>query len=489
MKKRFNYITAIVILILFALSIRIAYIDFFKVSSTSASNGAVEEIYGSNRGLIFDRNMKKIVETDNKVLTSQVSTNYKFKVPQRYADNQILEHIIGYTDSEGRGISGIEKDYNDFFNGINNNIKIKYYKDAQGRILKGKGINKDESEVCNNSGVCLSIDFDIQSFCEGFESKMKKGAIIVSDSNSGEILSLVSFPSFNPNRLSDYINRKDYPFLNRAISNYNVGSVYKVVICMVALESGISEDYTYNCKGHINCSNVRFNCHNLKGHGKLNMKNALAKSCNTYFISLAQKIGAESIIKMSKKLGLDKSVFLSNSIVSDKGNLPETQSLYSPAALANLSFGQGELLETPLNISTVYSTIANKGFYVEPSILKCKLLDGKVKQEYEKSKKVRVISSLTANKINSFLEYTVNNGTGINAKLENGVSAGKTATAQTGKFIKGKEILISYFVGYITTKDDNKYTILVMKENGSSGSGDCAPIFKEIGEYINSRVN
>lgn len=488
MKQRYNRILAIIFLVLFILSGRIAYIDFFKSSSVSATNGAIEEIYGTDRGLIFDRNMKPLVETESVLRKSLVSSDYKFKVAKRYSDNQIAEHIIGYTDIDSKGITGIEKDYNDYLNSFKNNIKIKYYKDAQGRILKGKGINIDKSEKCTDSGIVLTLDKDIQSFSQKCGSKLKKGCVIVSDSKNGEILALSSFPSFNPNRIKDYIKDNNYPLLNRALLNYNVGSVFKVVVCMAALESGISEEYTYKCKGHINCSGVRFNCHNLKGHGKLDMKNALSKSCNTYFIKLAQKTGAKNIIKIAKRLGLDDSISLSESIITAKGNLPAPDSFSAPAAVANLSFGQGELLETPLHLSMVYSAIANGGTLIKPSIVKYKIINGKAEQKNDNPAFLNVISKSTANKINSFLEATVSDGTGKNAKLKNCISAGKTATAQTGKYINGKEILTSYFIGYITTKSHKKYTIVVMKENGSSGSSDCAPIFKEIGEYLNERA-
>lgn len=489
MKGRYKKVAALIFLALFVLCGRIAYIDFFKFSSVSASNGAVQEEFGTNRGLIFDRNLKPLVETEYELLNSRIYSDYNFKVPKRYSDNQIAEHIIGYTDIDGEGVSGIEKDYNDYLKGIKNNIKIKYYKDAKGRLLKGKGIDVDESEKSTDSGIVLSIDSDIQAFSQKCASKLNKGCVIVSDSKTGDILALSSYPSFNPNSISDYINDNNYPLLNRALLNYNVGSVFKVVICMAALESGISEDFTYNCKGHINCSGVRFNCHNLKGHGKLDMKNALSKSCNTYFIKLAQKTGSEQIIKIAKKLGLDKRLYLSDSIISAKGNLPSNNSLSARAALANLSFGQGELLETPLHLSTVYSVIANGGYLIKPCLVKSKVLNSQITEKIKNQTKIRVISYTTANKINSFLEYTVLYGTGKNASVKNCATAGKTATAQTGKYKNGKEILISYFIGYITTKDDNKYTILVMKENGVSGSSDCAPIFKEIGEYINSRAN
>ena len=484
MKKRLNIIGAIIILSLFALTLRIAYIDFFKTSSVAVTNGTKEEIYGSDRGLIFDRNMQKLVETQNVKVHTQISSDFKFVISQRYSDNQLAEHIIGYLDIDNEGISGIEKDYNNFLKNIKNNLKIKYYTDAKGRILKGKGIKIDQSEKCTDTGIVLNIDKNIQFFSQSCGAKLKKGCIIVMDSKNGDVISLASFPSFNPNCINKYINDNNYPLLNRALQNYNVGSVFKVVVCMAALENDISENYVYDCKGHINCGGLRFNCHNLKGHGKLDMKGALSVSCNTYFINLAQKVGAEKIIQIARRLGLDKSLYLSESIISAQGHLPNKYNLSSPAALANFSFGQGELLETPLHMAIVYSTIANGGYLTKPSIVKSIIFNGKNKEISVPEKRKRVISETSAQKINSFLECTVLNGTGKNANVKNCVTAGKTATAQTGKYDNGKEKLISYFIGYITTKNDNKYTVLVMKENGVSGSSDCAPVFKKIGEYI-----
>jgi penicillin-binding protein 2 len=427
--------------------------------------------------------MKKLVETDFNIVSPAFSKNIRLKNNIRYSDNQICAHIIGYTNCDNNGVSGLEKDYNSFLRSIKNHITVNYSVDARGRMLLGKNAEIDSSTVCTKDGIKLTVDSDIQNAAQQFGASLKKGAVIVMNAKNGAVKAMASFPAFNPNKAEKYINDKDNPFLNRALNCYNIGSIFKAVVCMAALESGISPYFSYVCTGHENCGGVNFNCHEISGHGRLDMKGAVAHSCNTYFIHLAQKVGYKKIISMCKKLGIDEKIVLSDSIFAKAGNLPNTKVLSSPAGLANMSFGQGELLASPLEFCKIYSVVANGGYLVTPYLVSGKVKNGKLTDSVKKSKVKRIISYQTAKTIKSFLEYTVTDGTGKTAKMNCTRAAGKTATAQTGKYYNGREILISYFVGFFPYKGDI-YTIIVMKENGLSGSGDCAPIFKNIAEFI-----
>ena len=474
---------AVIILCLGLLSFRIFYINYFNTQKTSFTKNSKIEVYGSKRGLIFDRKLEKIVETELKSINSVSNPSFYFDVPKRYSDNQLCEHIIGYTDYENKGISGIEKDYDSILKSIKNEISVKTYRDANGNLLLGKGSQIDKTNQCKDNGIALSIDKDIQSAAQFYGEKLSKGAALVLDSDNGDILAVSSFPRFNPNNIEEYLNDENKALINRALSNYNVGSVFKVVICMAALENGIKPDFSYKCTGKTESNGIVFHCHNLEGHGKLNMKKALAFSCNTYFIELAKKIGSEKILEICKKLQLDKKEQLSQSITVPGAVLPDVQTLSSDAALSNFSFGQGELCASALKIANIYSVVANGGYLTGNRLVMGVVNNGEIVESTQKNQKTRVISIKTANTIKEFLKYTVNEGTGKNAKSIFFESGGKTATAQTGKLIGKRELLISYFVGYISIKSD-KYTILIMKEDGSSGSNDCAPIFKKISEKI-----
>jgi len=475
--KRIKIIAVILIISLFSLGGRIFYIAYNQTDSAAVTANSRVEYYGSGRGLIYDKNLLKLVETQKQTRHSVINPAFSFEVPQRYANNQLCPHLIGYTDAENNGVSGIEKDYNAYLKAIPNRLILKTYQDARGKILAGKGTEPDTSECCTNSGIVLTIDSKIQSIVQTAGKKLGSGSVVVMDSVSGDILALASFPAYNPNHIAPAIKNPDKPLINRALYDYNIGSVFKAVVCLAALESGIKPSFSYNCTGKYNCGGKVFHCHKETGHGAVNMKEALAFSCNTYFITLARHIGYEKILEICRRLEIDKPISLSESIIAQAGNLPHGDDLSSPAALANFSFGQGQLLATPICLCRIYAAIHNGGYLPSPRLVLGKVMNAQ--KQYSKEQAKKVLRKEDTSMLMEFLSFGVRCGTGQSAAVENCAVAGKTATAQTGKFIGSKEKLISYFIGLFSIKSD-KYTVLVMRENGISGSVDCAPVFKEI---------
>lgn len=477
MYKRIKVIAVILIISLFSLGGRLFYLSYFDTAAVQSRKNSGTETYGTNRGLILDCRLKPLVETEQSLIHSKINTAMSFSVPVRYAANQLCPHIIGYTDADNIGVVGIEKDYNNYLKAIPNTITVTTYKDAKGRELLGKGTQVNTEKQCKDSGIALCIDSRIQEIVQKAGEQLKTGAIVVMRADSAEIAGISSFPLFSPNALEKEMKDTNQPLLNRALQNYNVGSVFKVVVCLAALEKGISTAFTYRCTGETKCGGITFHCHKEQGHGILNMEQALAASCNPYFIHLAQRTGYEKIVEICKRLHLEEAIHLSDSIQAAGGNLPAEKNLVSPAALANFSFGQGELLATPVWLCNLYCTIYNGGYYMQPKLVKGKVLNG-VCQTQEQNK-TAVFGSSHAQTLTRMLQYAVEKGTGRGAYLENLIVGGKTATAQTGLFTGNQEKLISYFIGMYTTKGE-KYTVLVMRENGTSGSADCVPIFKEI---------
>jgi penicillin-binding protein 2 len=265
---------------------------------------------------------------------------------------------------------------------------------------------------------------------------------------------------------------------------FSVGSVFKPVVAAAALESGISEKFEYNCTGSVVYNGVTFHCHKKDGHGLIDMNDAVANSCNTYFIELALKTGAENIVDIASDFGFGHKFFLADGIESSKGILPSTDDLDSKAAIANLSFGQGTLLATPLQICSLMATIARGGVYVEPYLIEGECdEDGFFTRIYRYEEKKRVMSIGTSKKIMGFLEAVVENGSGRRAKSNCVSVAGKTATAQTGKSRNGEEIYNAWFAGCFPA-DNPKYAIAILKEDGGEGALSCAPVFKTIAEKI-----
>ena len=394
-------------------------------------------------------------------------------------------HILGYTNSDGVGVSGIEKAYNNLLYSKNEN-SISYTCDAKGGILGGIEPDKNIDDSAKSKGVITTLDINIQAIAEEASEYLTKGAIIVSDCQTGEIKSMVSKPYFDKTNVHDYLKSDDSPLLNRAISAYNVGSVFKPCVAAVGIEKGF-KGFCYTCTGSCEIVDRFFNCHKSEGHSFLNLKGAIANSCNTFFYNFAFKIGGEDIYNLASTLRFDKSIKIGDNLSTANGNLPQKESLKNIAYLANLSIGQGELLLSPINMITLYNAIATNGSYYIPSIIKATIENGTVKP-YNKGNPTKVFESETAAILRDYLAQVLIDGTGENAKPQTVSAAGKTATAQTGKYKNGVEICGGWFCGFFPLESP-KYTVIVFSEDITTNTKSCNEIFAIIADKITALAN
>ncbi len=409
----------------------------------------------------------------------------EINVAKRYSSDSLACHIIGYLDNTGRGVSGIEKSFNEILSKGTSTVNVKFSSNARGRVMLGEEIAVEGNNVPKN-GVVLTIDKDIQEITENAldSSEAECAAAVVIEIESGAIRASVSRPLFNPEIISESLGDENSPFINRAFLPFSVGSVFKPVVAAAALESGISGEFEYNCTGCVTHNGVTFNCHEENGHGVLNMEQAVAKSCNTYFIALALETGAENVIDTAEKFGFGKPAELAEGINSSSGVLPDAQSFDSKAAVANISFGQGELTATPLQICSMMAAIARGGVYVSPCLIEGEVDEnGKITEKRPYSEKKQIISERTAALLRRFLEKVVSDGSGRRAGSDFVACAGKTATAQTGRSENGEEIYNAWFAGYFPA-DNPKYAVAILRENGGEGAISCAPVFRKIAEMV-----
>ncbi len=402
--------------------------------------------------------------------------------PKRYS-SYLACHLIGYLDSSGQGISGAEKAFNATLDSYSYTVGARFRTDAYGRVLLGEDIELVSN--ANKGGVALTIDREIQKITEKAldNSNINRGAAVVIDIESGAIVASVSRPAFAPDNIAESLENSDSPLINRAFLPFTVGSVFKPVVAAAAIEKGI-EDYEYECTGSVMLNGVTFNCHKEDGHGKVDMRDAMAYSCNTYFISLALKTGAESIIKTAEDFGFGQETVFAPSLKSSQGNLPSLDELDSAAAIANIAFGQGALTATPLQICSATAAIARNGVFIKPWLILGEVnQDGEIINQVYSEQKKRIIGEKTARIISGFLKTVVEKGSGKRAVSDIVTVSGKTATAQTGQNQNGEEIYNAWFSGFFPSEAP-KYAITVLKENGGEGALSCAPVFKDIAEGI-----
>lgn len=415
-------------------------------------------------------------------------------IKKRYQDNQLAPHVIGYLNGGGEGVCGLEKAYNNFLKDNTNKIKIRYKINALNNNYDQSIPTIDYGDRENKYGVVLTIDNKIQKIAENASRSISRGAIIVMDAQNGDLKGVVSVPRYDPDNVVDYLKDENSPLLNRAFSAYNVGSTYKLLVACAALEEDYNKfiNFKSTCVGCKQISSNVFRCHFLAGHNTIGMKKALEISCNPYFIDLAINVGPVNIINLSKCLGFGSADVLAKDMMTSKGSLPDKSDIVNQSDVANLGFGQGKLMATPIQIAKMVAMISNGGYLVKPSLVRG-LSDksGKFLEKEEKHfSQARIISTQTAKVVKDMMISVVENGSGKKAKPLNGGAGGKTASAQTGSYSKlndkdgKKEIIHAWFAGFFPSMSP-KYIVVVLVEGGESGSDIAAPIFKEIADKIN----
>ncbi|MBQ3150852.1 MAG: penicillin-binding protein 2 [Clostridia bacterium] len=509
----FMLMFSVVIMRLWSLMVR----DSKEISSTS---GSITVNVGSSRGNIYDRDKKLFVneaqknvavvlptrealpilkdaaaESDFEKALEKLSKGYpavvtvadavfangllNVKVPERYSGEFLIPHIAGYCDSEGKGVCGIEKSFEPVLKELKYSVTLRV--DANGRILCGAEERVNDEGIMNKRGVVLTIKKEYQEIVRRHmkNAKIKQGAAVLLDAKTGEILSMVSLPEFDIAHLESDLKSDRAPFVNRALTAVSVGSVYKTVVAAAALESGIKENFLYECTGKTTQSGVDFHCHNRSGHGELDMRDALLNSCNTWFINMSKNIDVSEIIELSCYMGLGTETYLADHLTGDKGIVPDESELDSDAARANIAFGQGRLTASPLQIAAMTAVFANHGIYTEPKLI-ISTIDTDGKETFTgKAFSQRVISQKTADKVKEMMVYC-SEGTKMMTYKDCG---GKTATAENGAVIEGKEQYNTWYSGFFPAENP-RYVLTVFFENGNSGATDCIPVFESIAKEI-----
>lgn len=399
--------------------------------------------------------------------------------PVRYSSTLLIPHLAGYCDSTGKGVCGLEKSFESVL--ATRSCAVSFPVNAAGHVLCGMATTLLDEGVMGQRGVMLTLDKRMQATVrdELLRSGIRKGAAVLLDTDTGEVRAMVSVPEFDVLHLQDSLQDADGPFLNRALGAVSVGSVYKMIVTAAMLESGVSPQFEYTCTGSTEQDGLTFHCHRHSGHGTLDMEDALANSCNTWFIHAARQIPVEEILNLSWRVGLGSAVTLANGIVCSAGVVPEPEELSTDAARANIAFGQGRLTAAPLQIAAATAVFANGGRYFEPRLVLGTVDDAGVCTMTEGSTGQLVVSRQTAQTVREMLVYTARQTKTVT--LEN--CGGKTATAQSGVYQNGTEQYNTWYSGFFPA-DNPQYVLTILCEDGFSGAQDCTPVFARIAALL-----
>ncbi|MES2676795.1 MAG: penicillin-binding protein 2 [Pseudomonadota bacterium] len=394
------------------------------------------------------------------------------------------------------GKSGIERSFDEVLRG---RFGVRYVEvNAFGIPIR----TLSKKEAVEGSKISLTIDLRLQKFIAQ-RIKDVVASVTVLDVKTGEIIAMVSSPSFDPNKFVEGVSR-DYwkdltsdpkkPLNNKPISAaYPPGSTFKLMVVIAALESGVNPLNKVYCNGSYQLGRRTFHCWEKKGHGAMDMSDAIKHSCNTYFFDTSNKIGIEKITDVAKRFGygeyFDVSLFgvKSGNVPSDEWKRKVFKQPWVGGDTLNTAIGQGFVLATPLQMAVVTARLANGGTPIKPYLVKNK----NIYSQYQDLKDKPIADKKHIDFVLEGMRRVVNEagGTAYGKRIDiKGFEmAGKTGTSQV---ISKREDEMSseeaashqnhaIFVG-LAPVGNPKYAISVVVEHGGAGSAAAAPIGKDV---------
>lgn len=412
------------------------------------------------------------------------------------------------------GRQGIEEYYESFLRGRKG--KKFFQKDRFNRIIGSYEEGKYDVPKEGAQNLILTIDSELQRYGEEL-LKNKRGGIVAIEPRTGEVLSLVSAPGYDPSILVGRKRSKNYrklaldtlakPLFDRGLqAQYAPGSPFKTINALVALQEGVIDDKTaYLCqKGHYYARGMFMECHCRPGT-KNNLLSGIYRSCNTYFANTYRRIIDRSGENVEEGMNIWnshlKSFGLGNYLGYDlpagkKGFIPDADYYnywykkggWKSATVVSNAIGQGELLTTPIQMANFTAAIANRGYYIQPHFLKS-VSNGVLDKVYEKNP--TSIDSIHFEKVIEGMFQVVERGTARVAKIRGVEMCGKTGTVENFMKIDGVKTQMtdhSIFIAF-APKDDPKIALAVYVENGYWGARWAAPIASlMIEKYLNGSV-
>lgn len=401
------------------------------------------------------------------------------KIRQRRPD--LAAHIIGYTAKDDKagvwtGKTGIEFLFENFLKGRVPQSRVRLFLDGRGKYIPGLDY-KIESGIIDaeRKNVVLTIDREIQQIVERAVSNagIRDGSVVVMDVDSGDVVAMASYPGY---QLNQTVKSAVYEtsFVNRAISQYQPGSVFKVVVAAAGIEEGVvSPETIFLCAGE---KDPIVRCYERQGHGIINFEQAVAYSCNPTFARVGIKVGAAKLTSYARKFGLGETEIIGYKKIGSDQPLEKIARDFN---LVNASIGQWPVESSVVQATAMINTIANNGVYVKPRLVK-EIRDhrNRVVKTFAVDKGTRIISANTASVMQNMLGMVTKVGTGKNGWVPVWGSAGKTGSAQVAQ-----EKTDAWFSGYAPLANP-RYSITVMVNDGESGGKTAAPVFREIMQQI-----
>jgi len=388
-----------------------------------------------------------------------------------YPNGNFLSQVIGHTNYDGVGLTGVELKYDSYLKGKAGELISETDQKSQYLPYTISKYTKPE----NGKDVVLTIDDMIQHFAEKAAldamkvNKAKAVTVIVMDPNNGEILAMATTPGYdlnNPWKDGLSFNELQAEWRNRAVSDtFEPGSIFKVITASAALsEKVVNEKSTFNCTGSLKVGGRTIRCWKTSGHGQQNFIDILKNSCNVGFMKVGAALGKEKLNKYISSFGLGKKTGVD--LPGEASGIVKSTNSITESDLATISFGQTDTVSC-IQYLTAFNAVANGGTLITPHVMK-EIIgyddsdNENYKLAYSNYNKRKVLDPDIAKTLRGYLEQVISKGGGAKAFIDGYHIAGKTGTAQKisgkGTYAPGK--YIASFVG-MAPADNPMYTVMI----------------------------
>lgn len=393
--------------------------------------------------------------------------------------------FIDYRPGDIIGKDGVEKEYDSTLRGIDGERRVLV--DSMGRERQ---VDKPK-EATPGKDLTLTLDLDLQSVAE-LAMDGKRGAVVALDPRSGDVLAMVSRPTFDPNKFTGRISRADWqaiagdpykPLMNRAIqAELAPGSTFKPMEGLAGLETGVIDEETdFHCAGGATFYGHYFACHLKGGHGNISLRRAIAQSCDVYFYNVGNRLGIDRIAQYAEmagygsKTGIDLPNERESTMPSTRWKMRNFRQKWYAGETISVAIGQGAVTISPLQLASAMGGLALDGRWMRPHMVKG-AKPALIRQEHFQRKNFEAV-------MDGMCEVVNNGGTGRAAALPNITVCGKTGTAQlasTQLVHGGKKNLQNnaWFVAF-APRENPEIVVVALFENGVE-SYTAVPIVRDV---------
>ena len=426
----------------------------------------------------------------------KVDEDYK----RYYPYDQLASRVLGFTGGDNQGIIGLEVKYEEYLKGQNGTILT--VTDARGIELEG--VAEDRIEPVAGETLRISLDYNIQSYCEQAamkvmtEKQADSVSVLLMNPQNGEIYAMVNVPEFNLNdpyelntgvdaeSLSDeeLMEELNQMWRNGCINDtYEPGSTFKIITAAASLEEGVVDlEDTFVCPGYRIVEDRKIRCHKVGGHGTETFVQGIQNSCNPVFIDIGLRLGADRFYDYFEQFGLFSLTGID--LPGEAGTIMHKKEDIGTVELATISFGQSFQI-TPVQLAATVSSIINGGTRITPHLGVAVLADdGSVIEEFQYEEKDGIVSEETSETMRMLLESVVSEGSGKNANIEGYSIGGKTATSQT--LPRSANRYISSFLGFAPAEDPQILGLVVIHDPQGIyyGGTIAAPVLRDIYDNV-----